>query len=84
MEIRCTGEEIGRIQVRSDQVCAATDDTGWYNTGDLGFMLEGEVFVCGREREVIVHAGVNILPTSPSSPTLTPREGWLGNLSYSL
>lgn len=35
---------------------------GWYLTGDHGFVLEGEVFVSGRKKDVIIVGGKNIYP----------------------
>jgi fatty-acyl-CoA synthase len=33
---------------------------GWYRTGDLGFVHEGEVFIAGRVKDVIIVNGKNI------------------------
>ena len=33
---------------------------GWLNTGDLGFMRGGELFVGGRVKDVIFHGGANL------------------------
>lgn len=35
---------------------------GWYDTGDLGYFAEGEIFVTGRSREVIIKNGRNHAP----------------------
>jgi acyl-CoA synthetase (AMP-forming)/AMP-acid ligase II len=35
---------------------------GWLDTGDLGFLVEGELFITGRAKDVIVHGGVNVHP----------------------
>jgi acyl-CoA synthetase (AMP-forming)/AMP-acid ligase II len=35
---------------------------GWYHTGDLGFILDGEVYVIGRKKDLIIVAGKNIYP----------------------
>ena len=35
---------------------------GWLETGDLGFVAGGELYVCGREKNVIVIRGANHLP----------------------
>jgi len=35
---------------------------GYLRTGDLGFLHEGEVFVCGRVKDVIIVRGVNYYP----------------------
>jgi fatty-acyl-CoA synthase len=35
---------------------------GWYFTGDEGFLLDGECFVAGRRKDLIIVAGKNIYP----------------------
>lgn len=35
---------------------------GWLHTGDLGFMLDGEVFISGRMKDVIILNGRNYYP----------------------
>lgn len=35
---------------------------GWLDSGDLGYMANGEVFVTGRTRDIIIRAGRNIYP----------------------
>lgn len=35
---------------------------GWYLTGDYGFILDGEVFVSGRKKDMIIVGGKNVYP----------------------
>ena len=35
---------------------------GWYWTGDLGFVLDRELYVVGRKKDLIIIAGKNIYP----------------------
>lgn len=35
---------------------------GWYYSGDLGFIHDGELYVIGREKDVIIVAGKNLYP----------------------
>jgi fatty-acyl-CoA synthase len=36
---------------------------GWLDTGDVGYLVDGEVVVCGRVKDVIIMGGRNIHPT---------------------
>jgi acyl-CoA synthetase (AMP-forming)/AMP-acid ligase II len=62
---------VGEIWVKSDCMLteyyhrpdlAPLDSDGWYNTGDRGYLAEGEVFVIGRSKDLIINAGKNIYP----------------------
>ncbi|MEU7022634.1 amino acid adenylation domain-containing protein [Streptomyces sp. NPDC046203] len=62
--------DVGRLQVRGTSVTrgyhdnpaanaeAFTDD-GWFDTGDLAFLRDGELFITGRAKDVIIVNGVN-------------------------
>jgi fatty-acyl-CoA synthase len=41
-----------------DSTAQAFDD-GWYRTGDLGFVLDDEVFVTGRIKDLLIINGIN-------------------------
>src|SRR5438874_5869082 len=41
---------------------AAEDNNVYLRTGDLGFQSEGELFVCGRIKDLIIIKGVNYYP----------------------
>jgi fatty-acyl-CoA synthase len=65
--------EVGELRVRGAAVTAgyltvhgplATQDPdGWLCTGDLGYVVDGQVVVCGRLKDVIIMGGRNIYPT---------------------
>lgn len=38
------------------------DEAGWLNTGDLGYMLDGQIVVTGRAKDLIIINGRNIWP----------------------
>lgn len=68
----CGLGEVGRIHVRGPSVMQgyfgrrlATSHVlkgGWLDTGDLGFVEDGELFVSGRAKDVIVLRGANHAP----------------------
>ena len=70
---------IGEVALRSD--CMLTgyyhreDATrqafhnGWYLTGDYGFVSDGEVFVSGRKKDMIIVGGKNVYPQDLESLT---------------
>ena len=47
---------------RPDLSAAAIDAEGWYRTGDLGAMVEGELFVTGRLKDLVIIQGRNFYP----------------------
>ena len=38
------------------------DGQEWFHTGDLGFIHDGELYICGRAADLIIHNGVNYHP----------------------
>ena len=48
--------------LRNPEKTAALFHDGWLETGDLGYLAGGELYVTGRVKDVIVRAGRNIYP----------------------
>ncbi|MDP1900363.1 MAG: AMP-binding protein [Rubrivivax sp.] len=64
--------EQGRVQFRgpsstqgylnNPSANARLFEGSWLNTGDLGYMAGGELFLTGREKDIIIRGGLNIHP----------------------
>jgi acyl-CoA synthetase (AMP-forming)/AMP-acid ligase II len=64
--------KIGEIALESDCMLTgyyrrpdadkAAFQNGWYLTGDLGFISDGELYVAGRKKDLIIVGGKNIYP----------------------
>ncbi|MGH9369389.1 MAG: AMP-binding protein, partial [Thermoanaerobaculia bacterium] len=61
-EITVRGPSIARGYWDAGAASAQTWRGGWLHTGDLGYTARGNLFVCGRLKEVIVVRGANFYP----------------------
>lgn len=47
---------------RRPELTAAAFRDGWYLTGDYGYVADGELYVTGRRKDLIIVGGLNIYP----------------------
>jgi fatty-acyl-CoA synthase len=56
-EIILAGPSVMLGYYKQDALTARTIRNGWLHTGDLGYLAEGELFVCGRAKDIIIVNG---------------------------
>lgn len=64
--------QVGRLRIRGaavtpgyltvDGPLSTQDEEGWLDTGDEGYLVDGQVVICGRRKDVIIMGGRNIYP----------------------
>ncbi|MEV4144537.1 fatty acyl-AMP ligase [Amycolatopsis sp. NPDC049691] len=62
-EIRLRGEAVTPGYLTMEGPVATQDDEGWLSTGDLGYLVDGQIVICGRRKDVIIMGGRNLYPT---------------------
>jgi fatty-acyl-CoA synthase len=61
-ELEIRGTSVTPGYYRDDDATAALFDDGWMRTGDLAYLVGGELVLCGRIKDVIIAGGRNIFP----------------------
>jgi fatty-acyl-CoA synthase len=62
-EIRLRGEAVTPGYLTMEGPLATQDENGWLLTGDLGYLVDGMIVICGRRKDVIIMGGRNLYPT---------------------
>ncbi len=61
-EIVFSGPSVTKGYFQNTEATAATWRNGCLHTGDLGYLADGQLFVCGRSKELIIIRGANYYP----------------------
>lgn len=61
-ELRLRGPSVMRGYWSDPELTREAFAGGWLKTGDIGYIAEGEVYICGRSKEVIIVNGRNYYP----------------------
>ena len=67
-EILFGGPSVSSGYFRNEAATRATFRDGWLYTGDLGYLLDGHVYVTGRIKDLIIYHGRNYHPQSLEWP----------------
>ncbi|WP_422747697.1 long-chain-fatty acid--ACP ligase MbtM [Mycobacterium sp. WMMD1722] len=63
-----TDREAGEIEIRGTSMMSGYRDGpalapgAWFATGDVGYLVDGALVVCGRAKDIITVAGRNVFP----------------------
>ncbi len=60
--IECTGPSATAGYYREEEATRVLRHGEWLDTGDLGYIAEGEIHLTGRDKDIIIRAGRNIHP----------------------
>jgi 1-acyl-sn-glycerol-3-phosphate acyltransferase len=58
--IEFRGASVTQGYYRNPEATAAARDGEWMASGDLGYWADGDLFITGREKDVIIQAGRNV------------------------
>ena len=78
-EVLLAGDSVLGRYWRNDAATAGAflerDGRRWFRTGDLGFTRAGQLYVCGRAKDLIIHNGVNYYPADIEHALATALPG---------
>ncbi|MCM3016323.1 AMP-binding protein, partial [Bacillus subtilis] len=60
--IRGTSVMLGYLNPDDGTIAAPLTADGWFRTGDIGYVADGQLHILGRKKEVIIIRGSNYFP----------------------
>jgi len=61
-EIQISGPSVMKEYFEAPDKTNETMQDGWLNTGDLGYLADERIFICGRAKDVVIVNGKNYYP----------------------
>ncbi|MGI9623803.1 MAG: fatty acyl-AMP ligase [Acidimicrobiales bacterium] len=61
-ELQISGTSVSPGYWQRPDANAVLFDDGWLRTGDLGYLVDGELVICGRIKDLIIVGGRNVYP----------------------
>jgi len=61
-EVRLGGGQMFSEYFRAPDLTAKNFEDGWFLSGDWGYLADGQLYICGRKKDVIISSGRNIHP----------------------
>jgi acyl-CoA synthetase (AMP-forming)/AMP-acid ligase II len=61
-ELRLRGPSVMQGYFEDEELTKEAFPGGWLRTGDLGYLVKGDVHICGRSKELIIVNGRNYYP----------------------
>jgi fatty-acyl-CoA synthase len=61
-ELELRGPSVTPGYYRRDDATAVAFRDGWFRTGDLAYLVDGRLVVCGRFKDMIIVGGRNVFP----------------------
>ena len=60
--LRGTSVMLGYLPTQTEPAPTVVDANGWLATGDVGYVADGQLFILGRKKEIIIIRGLNYFP----------------------
>ncbi|MGZ4683592.1 MAG: AMP-binding protein, partial [Acidimicrobiales bacterium] len=61
-ELEIQGTSVTAGYYRNEEATRALFHDGWLRTGDLAYLIDGQLVICGRLKDVIIIGGRNVFP----------------------